>query len=328
MSKTIIKGYKGFNKDLKCRDFQYEVDKEYHTDGDIKVCDKGFHFCENPLDVWNFYPLVDGNVYHEVIGSGKIDKDENKVSVENIKIGARLDLSSFINASVNFILEKASKKKIFKNVNATSGERANSATSGERANSATSGNYANSATSGYGAHSATSGSYAHSATSGYGAHSATSGSYAHSATSGNYANSATSGYGAHSATSGSYAHSATSGSYAHSATSGNYANSATSGSYAHSATSGNYANSATSGYGAHSATIQKNTIACAIGRKAKAKGSLGSFIVIAEWYEGKEFTDAYPLCVLSAKVDNKKVKADTWYKVVKGKFVETDDSNE
>ena len=220
MSKTIIKGYKGFNKDLKCRDFQYEVDKEYHTDGDIKVCDKGFHFCENPLDVWNFYPLVDGNVYHEVIGSGKIDKDENKVSVENIKIGARLDLSSFINASVNFILEKASKKKIFKNVNATSGERANSATSG------------------------------------------------------------------------------------------------------------NYANSATSGYGAHSATIQKNTIACAIGRKAKAKGSLGSFIVIAEWYEGKEFTDAYPLCVLSAKVDNKKVKADTWYKVVKGKFVETDDSNE
>jgi hypothetical protein len=55
---------------------------------------------------------------------------------------------------------------------------------------------------------------------------------------------------------------------------------------------------------------------------------LGCFIVIAEWAEGKQWTDAKPLCVISAKVDGKKIKADTWYKVVKGKLVITDDSNE
>ena len=106
-------------------------------------------------------------------------------------------------------------------------------------------------------------------------------------------------------------------------------NSATSGDDAHSATSGNRANSATSGYGAHSATSGvDNAIACSVGRKAKAKASLGCFIVLAEWYEGEKFTDARPLGVYSKKVDGKKIKADQWYKIVDGKFIETDDSND
>jgi len=141
--------------------------------------------------------------------------------------------------------------------------------------------------------------------------------------------SATSGDDAHSATSGDRAHSATSGDDAHSATSGDDAHSATSGNYAHSATSGNRANSVTSGYGAHSATSGiDNAIACAVGRKAKAKASKGCFIVLAEWYEGGSWEDARPLAVKSAKVDGKKIKADQWYKLVDGKFVETDDSND
>jgi len=148
------------------------------------------------------------------------------------------------------------------------------------------------------------------------------------ATSGNYAPSATSGYGAPSATSGDRAPSATSGDYAPSATSGDYAPSATSGYGAHSATSGDRAPSATSGYGAHSATSGDDGIAVAIGRKAKAKASLECFIVLAEWHEGQKFTDAKPLTVVSARVDGKKIKANQWYKLVDGKFVETDDSNE
>jgi hypothetical protein len=55
---------------------------------------------------------------------------------------------------------------------------------------------------------------------------------------------------------------------------------------------------------------------------------MGCFLVLAEWKEGEQFTDAKPIGVISAKVDGKKVKADTWYKAVGGKFVETDDSNE
>lgn len=68
--KKVIKGYKGFDKDMKCRDFQFEVGKEYHQDGEIKACGNGFHFCENPLDVWKYYPLKEGNIFAEVEASG------------------------------------------------------------------------------------------------------------------------------------------------------------------------------------------------------------------------------------------------------------------
>ena len=221
MKKVI--GYKAFNGGLKCRDFQYEIGKDYKLDGEIGICSNGFHFCKNPLDILTYYPLLQNNKLTEfgiIEAFGKVQDDENKSVTDGIRITAKLDLPALVKASVDFIWNKASKKSIFKNTSATSGE------------------------------------------------------------------------------------------------------------YAHSATSGNRANSATSGYGAHSATSTSDAIACSIGRKAKAKASLGSWIVIAEWKEGYNFEDAKPLCVLSAKVDDKKIKADQWYKVVDKKFVETDDSNE
>jgi hypothetical protein len=289
---TGVVGFKGFDKDLKCRDFQYKIGEEFSQQENIGLCDSGFHFCEMPLNVFSYYPLQNGNRYASVIGKGKVKSDEGKSVTDKIFISSEIDIAGIVKASVKYISEKAKVGGIFKKKNATSGDDAHSATSGSYA------------------HSATSGDDAHSATSGYGANSATSGDDAHSATSGKRANSATSGDDAHSATSGDDAHSATSGSYAHSAT------------------SGKRANSATSGYGAHSATSGDDAIAVSVGRKAKAKASLGCFIVLAEWKEGKEFTDAKPLGVISAKVDGKKIKADQWYKAVNGSFVETDDSNE
>ena len=135
-------------------------------------------------------------------------------------------------------------------------------------------------------------------------------------TSGNSANSATSGYSAHSATSGDYAHSATSGYSAHSATSGNSAHSATSGDYANSATSGDYANSATSGDYANSSALGKNAIAVAIGMNSAAKAVLGNWIVLSEYKE-----NGIVKAVKTAKVDGKKIQADTFYTLKKGKFV-------
>ena len=100
-------GYKGFDKDLKCRDLQYEVGKEYDHEGKVKACNSGFHFCENPLDVFNYYPPADSR-YAEVIGDGILDTDgqDSKVSSSKISISAEIKLPGLIKAGVKFILDR------------------------------------------------------------------------------------------------------------------------------------------------------------------------------------------------------------------------------
>ena len=106
-----IKGYKGFNKNLQCRDFQYKINGEYEEKGNIKTCSNGFHFCEEPFDVFSYYPPCseDGeNRYCEVEGSGNIDRDndDSKIASSKIKIKAEIGLNGIIKAGINFILEK------------------------------------------------------------------------------------------------------------------------------------------------------------------------------------------------------------------------------
>ena len=168
----IITGYKGFDKDLKCRGFQYEIGKEYKTDKNpIRCTENGFHLCEIPFDVWNYYPINNGNKYCEVDGSGdkSIAKDQDsKIAVQKIKIKTAISLFDMIKIGVDVILKK---------VKATTGYSAHAATTGDSAHAATTGNSAHAATTGDSAHAATTGDYAHAATTGYYAHAATTGYY-------------------------------------------------------------------------------------------------------------------------------------------------------
>ena len=100
-----IKGFKGFDKDLKCRGFQYEVGKEYEQKGEIRCCKNGFHFCENPFDALDYYNPATSR-YCKVEGDGEIDRGINKVAASHIYIGDELNWHSFINACVKFIFDK------------------------------------------------------------------------------------------------------------------------------------------------------------------------------------------------------------------------------
>ena len=106
-----MKTYKGFDKDLKCRDFQYEIGKEY-KEKEAKACEKGFHACENPLEVFRYYPPYDGNRYCEVEQGGELSKlgDDSKVASTKIKIGVELGLKGLIQAGVSFVLDKVNWK--------------------------------------------------------------------------------------------------------------------------------------------------------------------------------------------------------------------------
>ena len=205
-----IEAFKGFDKNLRCRGFQYEIGQTYRTTGEVVRCaEGGFHSCENPLDVWSYYGPATSR-FAEVTAAGKIARAENedtKIASAEITIKAEIKLPDLINWAVQWVLKQTQGS-------VTSGYRSHAATSGHRSHAATSGDGANAATSGYHSHAATSGSYSHAVTSG---------SYSHAATSGDGAHAATSGNGAHAATSGSYSHAVTSGDGANAVTSGKQA---------------------------------------------------------------------------------------------------------
>ncbi len=101
-----MKAYKGFNRDMTCRGFQYEEGKEYKTDK-ARCCDTGFHACEYPLDCLGYYKPC-GSVFHEVELDGDIDRsdDDTKVAATKIKIGARLSIAGLVKAAIEYTMSK------------------------------------------------------------------------------------------------------------------------------------------------------------------------------------------------------------------------------
>ena len=133
-----IKGYKGFGKDLKCRDYQYEVGKDYEHNGEVSCCKSGFHFCENPMDVLDYYNPADSR-YCEVEGSGAINKDTDntKVAVSKLHISSEIGLKGLIEAGVKFILDKVNWKD---NKESNTGDQSAATNTGGRSAATNTGN--------------------------------------------------------------------------------------------------------------------------------------------------------------------------------------------
>ena len=146
--------YKGFDKDLKCRGFQFEVGKEYSESGDIKCCENGFHCCENPFDVFDFYPIIDDdcnlNRFCEVEGSGKADKEEEKTAFSKLKVKAEIGIKGFISAFIEIVKESVKTEKDDSDYSqlASSGDSSQLASSGDSSKLASSGNSSKLASSG------------------------------------------------------------------------------------------------------------------------------------------------------------------------------------
>lgn len=108
-----ILSFKGFNKDLQCRGFQYEVGKGYEQLDKIECCKNGFHACKFPTDVFNYYPPINGTRYCTVIQSGDLDSDtmsgDSKIASSTIYIESEISTEQLIEAGVNNILKDASK---------------------------------------------------------------------------------------------------------------------------------------------------------------------------------------------------------------------------
>ena len=259
----VIKSYKGFDQNLKCRGFQYEVGGEYEEKRAV-ACHSGFHACKMPLDVLEYYAPATSR-YCEVEQSGEISQDsgDSKVASTKIKIGAEIGIPGLVKAQIEWVKKTIGYDAAIKKADESPDEHA---TGYQGAASATGYQGAASATGDQGAASATGTRGAASATGDQGAASATGNQGAASATGDQGAASATGTRGAASAT----------------------------------------------GVG---------SVAMATGYQGRVKGSLGCAIVCCE--RGDWNGETYPLLsVLSAIVDGEAIKADTWYTVKDGKFVE------
>ena len=248
---VTLTGFKGFDKDLKCRNKQYALGETFE-EGEASLCNNGLHFCEYPLDCLRYYEPGLGSRYAEVTAEDPLDQrdDDSKRVTKKLTVGGELSFRGLIEAAVKFTFERATWSDSDK------------ATGFQGAASATGGKGAASATGDYGAASATGDYGAASATGDYGAASATGGRGAASAT----------GF--------------------------------------------QGAASATGDYGAASATGEKS-VAMACGRFGKAKACLGSWIVLAERDSDWNITD-----MRCAIVDDVTIKANTYYTLKDGEFVE------
>ena len=311
-----MKVYKATDKNMKCRDFQYELGKTAEVEGDIELCKNGLHACEMPLDVLGYYAPGDGSRYFEAEledVSDEMYSDDTKRVGKKLTLSAEIGIPGLVKAQVEYVKAQCDFDNAIKKADA---EKKNHATGVRGAASATGESGAASATGVSGAASATGESGAASATGWMGAASATGWMGAASATGVRGAASATGWSGAASATGVSGAASATGESGAASATGWMGAASATGWMGAASATGVRGAASATGVSGAASATGEY-CVAMTTGFWGRVMGDIGNAIVCVERRNNGEIA-----AILAGIVDGETLKPGVWYTVKNGQWVE------
>ena len=335
-----MKGYKAFEKGLICRGKKYAENTVFEEDEAV-VCEKGMHFCKDPLAVLDYYPLVDdnGNIseFAEVEALDEPVTDDNqKYCSKKLKIGEKITFAQMVQASVKFDYEKTGETKVqtTKKDSAkigssgdcakigSSGDCAKIGSSGDCAKISSSGNYAQIGSSGDSAQIGSSGNHAQIGSSGYSAKIGSSGDSAQISSSGNYAQIGSSGDSAQIGSSGNHAQIGSSGYSAKIGSSGDSAQIGSSGNCAKIGSSGDCAKISSSGYCAQISSLGKYSVICCAGNGSIAKGKVGSWITLSEWRWNDEEQAYIPICVKTEKIDGVKIKADTFYKLQNGEFVE------
>jgi hypothetical protein len=190
--------YKAFNKDWKCRDFQYEVGKTYTHDGSVVRCaGGGFHSCENPLDIWNYY-APNTSRFAEVTASGDIDRgeseDDSKLASAKITINVELLIGDLTRRAVRWVADMAKKQG---NGQHTTGNYGHASAAGDGGHASAAGYRGHASAAGDGGHASAAGNYGHASAAGDGGHASAAGYRGHASAAGNYGHASAAGDGGH-----------------------------------------------------------------------------------------------------------------------------------
>ena len=247
-----MKAYKGFDKNMRCRGYQFAEGETYVHDGPLSLCESGFHACQDPVDCLRYYDPCT-SVYHEVEIDGVSDEREGdtKVVGKKIRIGARIGIAEMVKASVDLTFAAC---RDAENADAASGDGSRQSASGD------------------------------------GSRQAASGGWSIQSARGNNSIQAASGDGSRQAASGRESSQVASGHASRQVASGDTSSQETTG---------------------------KNCVMMSAGNSGKARGKIGSWIVLTEWVDGVPN-------VVAKRIDGKKIKEDTWYWVKNRKLVEAE----
>lgn len=293
-----MKAYKGFDKNMKCRDFQYKEGKTYKTDG-AKLCEQGFHACEYPLDCLSYYLPGTGSVYHEVELSGHIDKQsygDTKVAAEEIKIGERMSIAGLVKASIDFIMSRVkstAKKGDARSAATNTGCYSAAMNTGDYSAAMNTGDY--SAAMNTGDHSAAMNTGAYSAASATGCYSAATNTGDRSAAT-------------------------NTGNYSAATNAGNGSTATNTGDCSAALATGDSSAALATGYCSAAEVSKKHSVAIVTGRGSKARGVIGCWIVLTERDANCDI-----IGIKAVRIDGKKYQPDTWYTLRKGKVVKVEE---
>jgi hypothetical protein len=344
-----IKGYKGFDQNLKCQGFQYEVGKEYKHEGEVECCNSGFHFCENPIDVF-FYYAPAGSRYCEVEGSGDIDRDsdDSKVACSELKIGREVGLKELIEAGVNFILGKVDWKNAkeantgyqsaatntgYQSAATNTGNRSaatntgyqSAATNtGNRSAATNTGNRSAATNTGDWSAATNTGNRSAATNTGYQSAATNTGDWSAATNTGNQSAATNTGDRSAATNTGNWSAATNTGNRSAATNTGNQSAATNTGNWSVATNTGNWSVATNTG-GWSAATVEgQESVAVATGYDSMAKGALGCWLVLAEWDRvGEHIVD-----VQCRRVDGNGIKPDTFYKLRGGMFVEVAIGNE
>jgi hypothetical protein len=320
-----VVAYKGFDKDWKCRDYQFEVGKTYAHKGPVKACESGFHSCEYPLDVFRYYEPA-SSVFALVEAGGDLSRhdEDSKIASSSLTVRASIDLPGIIKAAIEYTLNRTKPAKGASN-SGYSGAASNSGDRGAASNSGYSGAASNSGDSGAASNSGDRGAASNSGVSGAASNSGVSGAASNSGYSGAASNSGNRGAASNSGDSGAASNSGYSGAASNSGYRGAASNSGNRGAASNSGDSGAASNSgdsgaaSNSGYrGAASNSGYRGVAADFNGYYTKVKScATGAIVCINRDNNGNI------LHIRASKVGENGIKPDTWYSLNdSGEFME------
>ncbi|EJO4113451.1 hypothetical protein NRJ14_001062 [Salmonella enterica] len=343
MTKEIVT-FKGFNKDLKCRGFQFAIGETFHHDGKVEACGSGFHACECPFDVFSYYPPAESR-YAETISFGVIDREEigdTKIASASITIKAELTLPQFIQRGIEWIwskIDKSLEQQImtgyqsaatntgYRSAATNTGDRSAATNTGDQSAATNTGDQSAATNTGYQSAATNTGDRSAATNTGYQSAATNTGDQS-AATNTGYQSAATNTGDRSAATNTGYQSAATNTGYRSAATNTGDRSAATNTGDQSAATNTGYRSAATNTGYRSAATNTGNwsaaevsgsqSVAAAFGIEGKARASEGAAIVLCYRDEDGEL-----IHIRASKVGENGIMPDTWYQLDEdGEFVE------